>query len=316
MKFITITPNPALDWTLFLPSLLLRGMVKISREHLACGGKGINVSRVLHRLGESTYAIFPCGGHSGEEFIQTAEQEAFPFSPVPVAGGLRRNVVFVDEKSGEALKINTPGPTLEENEWQRLLQHAVDSGDEGDWAVAAGSLPPGVPDDFYRWLTARLADRGVSAVLDTSGSPLERSLNLQGIIRPRIVKMNLQELSGLWNCPLASLRKVFSQGYRFAEGPEYLISHGAQGALVLSRRGCWIGKSHRTAEHYVVGGGDSLLAGYVRMRQKSSPEEEALAFALACATATALAPLHHLADPDDVRNCLCHIEVRPIDQPF
>lgn len=316
MKFVTITPNPSIDWTLYVSSLSLRGMVKAEKEDVACGGKGINVARVLHRMGENTLAIFPCGGHSGQDLIDAATGEGLPFDAVSISGAIRRNVVAVDEANGEVLKINTPGPRLSEDEWQELLTKAVDSCDEGDWAVAGGSLPPGVPEDFYRWISGRLRDKGAMMALDASGPPLERALNFPGIIRPHVVKVNLAELSGLWSTSLISLKSVWSQGYRFAEGSEYLVSHGARGALVLSCRGCWIGYSTKTAARYVVGGGDSLLAGYVKKRQQDVPEDESLRFALACATATALAPLHRLASPDDIPPCLEQVRVLPIQKAY
>jgi 1-phosphofructokinase len=309
MKFLTLTPNPSLDWTLAVPSLPHGGIVKASAESLHCGGKGINVSRILRRLGFHTIAFFPFGGYSGEELLELVRHEGISFHGHQIKGGTRRNMVLLAGGAGEALKVNTAGPFLDDEEWQTLLEMAFDLCDEGDWMVAGGSLPPGVDERFYRYLAARIREKGASMALDTSGLPLEAALHKEGALRPQVVKMNLAELSELWKAPLSSLEEAWCQGYRFPEGPEFLVSQGSEGAMVISCRGRWHGKPGKSVPRMVVGAGDSLLAGYLAKRSSGHPEGESLRFALACATATAMAPLHELASPEEVEGMVAQIEV-------
>ncbi len=309
MKFLTVTPNPSLDWTLTIPSLQPGLIARASEESLHCGGKGINVSRILQRLGLPTAALFPCGGHSGDELIELIKKENITFHGSEIKGSTRRNTVITAGNSGDTMKINTTGPWMENDEWQALLDRAVELCDEEDWIVAGGSLPPGVDDRFYRWLAGRICEKGGFMALDTSGTPLEAALHGEGLIRPRVVKMNLAELSDLWKAPLASLHDAWRQGYRFPEGPEFLISHGREGAMVISCRGRWQGKSPAPYSHMSVGAGDSLLAGYLVKRSTGLPEGESLRFALACAAATVRAPLHELASPEEIQSMVPQIDV-------
>jgi len=312
-RFITVTPNPSIDYALTVPSLVPGAVVKTTAEQLHCGGKGVNVSRLLARLGKATVALFPCGGYSGLEHMELAFREGLAIHPFMIRGSTRRNTVISATGQGGVLKVNSAGPVLEEYEWKAFLDEAVNFCGEGDWVIAGGSLPPGVDIRFYRWLAGRTRDRGTMMALDTSGPPLEVALIGGGIIRPHVVKMNLDELAELWKSPLASLETAWNQGYRFPEGSEYLVSHGPEGAMVISARGRWRAFSHRRHGGLVVGSGDSLLAGYVLKRSQGAMEMESLRFAVACATATAMAPLHQLASPQEVEACLAQVEVVSIN---
>ncbi|MDQ7825348.1 MAG: PfkB family carbohydrate kinase [Candidatus Eremiobacteraeota bacterium] len=310
MKFVTVTADPFLSWRLAAPSLSQPGIIRAGGGVKTPGGSGIGISRVLQMLGEKTVALVPFGGSSGLEFIESAKEEPFAFHPVPVSGTTRYRLVLVDESTEDTMEIDTPGSPLSESDWQSLLREASDICSEGDWAVAAGPLAPGIPDDFYRFLSGRLRERGAMMALDASGAPLERALHYKGILRPHIVKMTIAGLSGLWRAALSSLDEIWAQGYRFPEGPEFLISHDSEGALVLSRNGCWEGRSLHAGAHCRGGGEDALLAGYVLMRQRGSHEPDALKHALACADASDALPPGRSLDSGLIKSSLSAIEIR------
>src|SRR5688572_24763252 len=155
---VTLTANPSLDRTVALPSPLERGEVQravsVSQES---GGKGVNVSRALVSSGLETIAILP--GGDGDPVLAGLRDGGVPFAALAIGEPLRTNVALT-EPGGVTTKINEPGPVLDEDAQEALILLLLERAKGATWVVLAGSLPPGVPSDFYATITRRLRSEG------------------------------------------------------------------------------------------------------------------------------------------------------------
>jgi 1-phosphofructokinase len=179
---VTLTANPSLDRTVALPGPLERGEVQravsVSQES---GGKGVNVSRALVASGLETLAVLP--GADSDPVLAGLRETKVPFASLSIGEPLRTNVALT-EPGGVTTKINEPGPLLNEEQQEALIQLLLDRSRGASWVVLAGSLPPGFPADFYATVTRRLrtlADGGTDGgapriAVDSSGGPLAAAI--------------------------------------------------------------------------------------------------------------------------------------------
>jgi len=302
MKFITFTANPALDWHIDVDALKPGKMARASSESVFAGGKGVNVARILNRLGKQTCALYPGGGFSCVEHSSILTAEGVTHRIFPVPGALRRNVVIAAGKTGEAFKINSPGSSFPEGKEKELRNWILGLCEEGDWLILSGSLPPGLPDDFYASVLEESRRQDIITVLDSSGDALRKG----AAAKPHIVKPNLSELSALSGKRFESLDEVERDPAvrGLIDGADILVSGGGEGAVLFAEadEGTWRGRCAITAPHLTVGGGDSLLGAFCAARAGGKPPGEALHHALAVASATAAAPPHRLASLQEVES--------------
>ena len=169
-RLITLTLNPALDIAAEADEVVPTHKIRMHQEHSDPGGGGVNVARVVHELGGDMLAVMAAGGASGRVLEEMLDEAGVKRRTVPIKGLTRVSLNVQDRTSGLEYRFVPEGPTLTEAEWQSVL--AVLQEVEGDWLIASGSLPHGVPDDAYAQV-ARIANRrGQPFVLDTSGPAL------------------------------------------------------------------------------------------------------------------------------------------------
>ncbi|XAS67868.1 1-phosphofructokinase family hexose kinase [Micrococcaceae bacterium Sec5.7] len=173
-RVITVTPNPAVDVTYQVDGITPGGSHRVETPLVRAGGKGLNVARVAHQLGNPVLAIVPAGGVSGAAFAAELEASGVPHRLIRAQAETRRSIALVDTVSGDTSIFNERGLPLQPAEWQALAAAVVESlsGDDGHPAgvlVGSGSLPAGAPRDFYPALVKLAHDAGVPAIIDTSG---------------------------------------------------------------------------------------------------------------------------------------------------
>jgi 1-phosphofructokinase len=256
----TVTPNPSVDWTLEISTLVRGGVHRMTGEHQEPSGKGVNVSRALTTNGVPSVAVLPIGGAEGVELERLLRAEGVAFVVVPVAGSVRVNISLT-EPDGTATKINAVGPTLREEEQQNLLYAASAAAQGAAWLLGSGSLPPGTSIDFYAGLGEAVHGAGACFALDSSGPALLGGLRA----RPDVVKPNVDELSEVVGRPLVTVgdaveaaRELMSLGAR-----SVVVSLGRDGALLVDDVGVVHAQSHVARPKSTIGAGDALLAGYL-----------------------------------------------------
>ncbi len=163
---VTITINPAIDVSTTVDRLEPAAKMRCGPARRDAGGGGVNVARVVKRLGGDPLAIFPAGGASGKLLVQLLEAEAVPVLPVPIAGETRENFTVFEQSTGREYRFVLEGPELSWAESSACLESVIEPGDGPAIIVASGSLPPGAPPDFHARLANNVKMAGDRMVLD------------------------------------------------------------------------------------------------------------------------------------------------------
>jgi 6-phosphofructokinase 2 len=188
---VTLTINPAVDIFVNVPHVEPVRKMRCSAPKRDPGGGGINVARVAHRLGSNVAAIYPTGGAIGKLLQRLVEREGIDSVVTPSHVETRENFTAYEESSGEQFRFVLPGSALHRAEWEACLDTLATLPEKPKFVVASGSIPPGVPGDFYAHV-ARIAKKlGAKMVLDTSGRSLAPALD-EGV---SLIKPNQNELS-------------------------------------------------------------------------------------------------------------------------
>lgn len=281
-RIVTLTMNPALDIASTAEEVMTNHKVRTRGERYDPGGGGINVARVLHRLGGTTLAVILTGDVTGRLIEELLDAEEVTWRRIGIAGRTRISFTVHDDRSGEEYRFVAEGPELAEPEWQAALDLLETI--EADWLVASGSLPCGVPADFYT-RAARLArGRGMRFALDTSGAGLQHGLGA-GV---DLLKLSQRELASLAGRALptpqdeaAEMRALIARG----QAEAIAVTRGAQGAALARAREVREHPAIPVKARSSVGAGDAFLAGLVLALARGEPDVEALDHALAAGAA-------------------------------
>ncbi len=302
---VTVTTNPSLDRTIALAEPLRVGEVQSaagSRED--AGGKGINVARVVAAAGHATLAILPLD--DGDPFGAILRATGMPVRAVPAHGATRANLTVVDA-TGTTTKLNLPGATRSDEEAAALVDAVVESSDGADWVVLAGSLAPGLPDDFYvrviHALRARWGDRSPAIAVDTSGPALHAVVADGGadLIKPN--EDELAELAGVTLDPAAPLAHAVHEIARTlvpARVRAAFVTLGGHGAVLVTGDGAWHGTPPPIRVRSTVGAGDSSLAGFLLARAAGASDEECVRGGIRYGSAAASLPGTQAPAPADL----------------
>ncbi|MGI6031233.1 MAG: 1-phosphofructokinase [Eubacteriales bacterium] len=282
----TVTFNPSLDYVMHL-SQFVPGMTNRSTsESLSCGGKGINVSIVLHNLGVESVALGFAAGFTGEEIIRGVEQQGCQTDFIRLPQGFSR--INVKLKGGEESEINADGPAIPAEAVQQLLQR-LDHLERGDILVLAGSIPSTLPDDIYQQIMQRLSDRGVRFVVDATRELLKKALPY----RPFLIKPNNHELAELFEVQLQGTEDIVRYARRLQEmgAVNVLVSMAGDGAILVAEDGS-VYQSPAPKGKVVnsVGAGDSMVAGFLAGYLHTGQYQEAFRMGVATGSASAFSP--------------------------
>lgn len=309
---VTLTPNPALDVSTSVERLMPAHKMRCDAPQMHPGGGGINVARVLHRLGADVLAIFPAGGPTGARLQQLLQAEGVPTLALPIAGETRESFT-AHERSGEGqagheYRFVLPGPTLSPGEWQACLDSLRQCSPAPAWVVSSGGLPPGVPTDGHAQAARVAREIGARMVLDTSGPALAAGLDA-GVW---LVKPSLRELSELTGQALdspAQQRQAAQTLIARSQAHMVALSLGDAGAMLVTKDQCLQAQALHVPVASSVGAGDSFLAALVCALDQQSDLHQALATAMAAGAAAVMAEGTALCQPQDVARLRAQVQV-------
>lgn len=295
----TLTLNPTIDVAYAVDQVRHTHKMRTQGEHYDPGGGGINVARVFDRLGGTAHAYYCGGGATGVALDGLLDEHGLTRTRIPVSGHTRVSASILEQASGKEYRFVPPGPTLNEAEWQASLMamRAVDA----PIIVASGSLPPGVPADYYVRLLAITRARRIPLVLDTSGPALSAALAHGGLW---LVKPSRGELQAAVGTPLDGIAAIAAAASAIvARGGAELVAVtlGHDGALLASDAGTLHLPAIPIAAQSAVGAGDSFLAAMVHALASGWAVEDAFRYGIAAGAAAVLTPgtdLCHRADVD------------------
>ena len=303
--------NPAIDRTIAVDRLAFDDRAYILSSKDSPGGRGINAARVIHAFGGDTTAIFPAGGERGARFEHYIKDCGFPVATVPIRHDIRLNFTITD-RHGLTVKLNEIGPRLDRGELSSIEGTIEGQLARASWLMLCGSLPPGVPSDFYAQLIARATRKGVKTLLDTDGEGLSEGVEAG----PTIVTPNQQEAERLLNTvlltrshSLAAVRRIQSMGAQAVVLS--LGSRGAIGAEWNSR--IWEATAPRVDAISPIGSGDAQAAALAWSLVKGDSFEAALQWGVAAGTASAKLPGLNFATLEQTREVHAEVDVRRIE---
>ena len=295
---VTLTMNPALDIATSTDRVVPTHKLRCAPPRYDPGGGGINVARAVHALGGDAVAIFPVGGPAGEMIHHLLDQEGVRHHPIVIGGFTRESLAVEDRQTGEQFRFILPGPVVGEADQERCLDQLSVVAAEADFIVASGSLPLGVPEDFYARVAGLAQKLGKRLVLDTSGAALKRAGHGIYLLKPSL--RELQELVGRRiGSPLEqerAAREIIEQGH----SEIVVLSLGEEGALLVSVGECERFAAVPVQARSTVGAGDSMLAGIILSLTQGQPLREAVRFGLAAGAAALLGSGTELCRRSDV----------------
>ena len=305
---LTFTPNPALD--------VLTRIERVSPTHkMRCeatlkhpGGGGVNVARVLHRLGTSVVAAYPSGGITGERHHHMVHLEGVRSHVIEIAEETRESFSVHETASGEDYRFVLPGPVVSQAEWQASLDY-IRQHLPKKFLVLSGGLSPGMPDDLYARLVQMAKAQGVRVVLDDNGPALNLGLQARGAT---LFKPSLRELCDLTGTHLSTdaqcvkaARELIAQG----AAEMVAVSLGGDGALFVTAAGAWRAPAVPVDVQTTIGAGDSFVGGMVWSLARGDAPPVAFRWAMAAGAASLLMPGTALCQAVDVHRLFDAVQV-------
>ncbi|WP_077489277.1 1-phosphofructokinase family hexose kinase [Sinomonas mesophila] len=296
---LTLTVNPALDVSTSTERVKSLHKLRCSTSRLDPGGGGVNVSRVVQRLGGQTLAVYTAGGPTGEAYRRLIEAERIPSVVIPIQGSTRQNFTVDETMTGQQFRFVLEGPELSDAEWRACLSVLAASMPVDGYVIASGSLPPGVPEDFYARVARLAREGGARCVVDASGAALAQAL-AEGVF---LVKPSRRELGAYVHRTLDTEQsQVEAASALVAEGgAEYVaLTLGETGAVLASKSGVVRLPVPSVQVVSAVGAGDSFLGGFMLRLAQGHPVEAAFRGAVAAGSAAVMTPATELCHRSDV----------------
>ena len=278
---VTLTMNPAID-TYLSGESLHRSKIRCHVTGCGPGGGGINVARVMCKLGGDARALVAVGGARGARLLGMLDERGMRHRETWVEQETRDTFIVFERESKHRYHIITDGPTLYEAEWRRALDFVEELVADGCYLVMSGSLPPGVPDDFYARAAALAKARGCRVAVDTSGEPLAAVLR-EGVW---LVKPNRRELVSVAGHELATMddrARVVERLVQRGAAEVVAATFGPEGSLIATATERWAADPPPIEPQSEVGAGDSFLGALVLALSRDWPLSQGIAFAVAAA---------------------------------
>lgn len=278
---ITVTLNPALDKVIYLEKLRSGRLNRSSKVTVRAGGKGINVARILHTMGEEVLAMGLIGGYIGERLGELIREEGLPACLTSSRYISRENIKIIEENKRET-EINQEGKVDQES-FLNFKEELKEKLPGASLLILSGSLPRGLPLDTYQELVSLANDYNVPAILDSSGLPFKYALESG----PYLIKPNINELNELAGEKVSFVpdvqrivKRLLQKGIK-----NVVVSMGKKGAYLANGKESYliIAPEIRIADT-TVGAGDTMVAGLAIALQRGYGFLEMGKYATALAT--------------------------------
>lgn len=283
----TVTLNPALDKTVEIPSLTVDAVNRITSMRTDPGGKGINVSKVIDKLGGKSIAAGILGGSTGHAIQSALDTMGLKSYFWFVEGETRTNLKIVDPVCHTNTDINEPGLTVSEEMLDRFLEELLGQAAGGDIIVLSGSLPKGAPTNtYFTWVNA-FQNAGAKVILDADGELLAAGLQAS----PYLIKPNHHELSHLLGRTPQSLTELEEAGRALMTTyhiKKLVVSMGSAGALYVTAEESIYAQGLQVPVGSTVGAGDSVVAALAVAEERGMSLEETVRLSTATGAANVM----------------------------
>ena len=304
---VTLTINPAIDRTVSVDRLVFEDRAYILDRSEAAGGRGINASLVIHSMGGKTLALLAAGGAAGERIEKMLQGVGFPFECVRVRQESRTNFTISD-KQGLTVKLNEVGQPMEKSELREIRGLVEERIAKAAWLMICGSMPPGVPPQFYSEIIQLAKRRGVLTLVDTEGDALIHSIEA----KPTVITPNQHEAERLLGRALVTRSQILEAIDRIQKmGAESVIlSLGSRGAVGSSAAGVFEALPPHIDALCPIGAGDAMAAAFTWSMEKKKTFADSLRWGVAAGTAKAKLPGMTFPTLEQTRAVYKQVEVR------
>ena len=304
---ISVTLNASVDKLYFVGSLKPFEVMRVGEVCNTAGGKGMNVARAASITGERVAAMGFVGGHNGELFESLINEENIEKHFTRVKSETRCCVNVRDRQTNRSTEFLEPGQPVAEDETEAFLRAYAALLPSADIVTISGSMPKGVPPDFYGTMIKKAKEQGKPVILDSSGEALRLAIPCG----PALIKPNKDEICQLMGRKPASLNELAgaSDALRRMGAGAVAVSLGRDGVLVNCAEGVFRGITPDIPVVNTVGCGDSMVAGFAVSMARHKVAEEAIRFAVAVSTANALTAKTGFFRKEDLNNLLNMVKV-------
>jgi len=294
---ITVTFNPTIDKSISVAGLVPDKKLPCTITDYEAGGGGINVARAIAKLGGNVIAVYLSGGDTGNKIRKLLRMDSVKNIAVKIKESNRENLIVEDISAKQQYLFDMPGPSVTRREWQKCLAR-IETIDDVEYIVASGSLPPGVPPQIFKELSALAGKKNAKLIVDTSGEGLKQALEA-GVY---LIKPNIRELASLASkerldagSVAVTARQLIDQGNCGA----IVVSMGAAGALLVTKEQTVQISAPSLPVESTVGAGDSMLAGIVLNLSAGKSLLNSVQYGVACGTAATIKPGTKLCSKED-----------------
>ena len=312
MRILSLCLNPTLDVSAQAERVVPYKKNRTTAETVEPGGGGINIVRVLASLGMSAELIYFSGGFSGLQLDSELQRLGIQTQQIPIDGDTRIAFNVRDTSSGAEYRFVPEGPVVASGAGPQVLDAMkLLSLGTGDLVIGSGSLPRGLPDNFYGEISEQVAAHGALFVLDTSGVALREALDMSTRGHPMfMVKPSRSEIESLVGCTLDVPGILTAAGQLVADGAaeHVVVSLGEQGAALIDRDGVRLQKAPQVEVLSAVGAGDSFVAAMCYQIALGAPMEKAFRYGVAAGAAAVMTDGTRLCERADVHRLYIAME--------
>jgi 1-phosphofructokinase family hexose kinase len=310
---VIVVPNPALDKTVVIPGFAVGRTYRAQEVVTLAGGKGFNFARVLRTLGEQSLVVCPIGGHGGQRLLELAVQEGLECDGLAVKAEVRTCLTIIDPAANNRLtEVYEHGISLEEGEWESLVERAASHFARARFLAVCGSFPPGTTRQSLYDLLHQAKAASLPVLLDISGPQLADALDL----KPALLKINQFEAGEVVGWALATPAQALDAATDLQKrgAREVVITLGKQGAIGLTSEGRSFGwKAPAVDALCPIGSGDSLFAGIAAALAQGQSLPGAARMGVAAGAANTLQIGAGCLERQQVEQLLQSVKALPLD---
>lgn len=297
----TLTLNPAIDISSDAEEVRPTQKTRIFDQQIEAGGGGINVAKMIAEFGVAVRAIYLAGGATGGALNEILGRFEIERDCIRINGDTRMSLAVLEEKTGIEYRFVPEGPEIEEGEWREALKRSTSAG--CSYFVASGSLPRGVPDDFYARLSRELRGRGTRLVLDTSGAELRAAIEEGGIFLLKPSDRELREFAGR-DLSDEELGEAAAEIVGSGKAEHVAATLGSKGAILAGKGFTWRLPAVPVETRSALGSGDSFVGAMTYAFHSGLDAAEAFRLGVAAGAAAASAKGARLCSASEVRRLL------------
>ncbi len=288
---VTVTLNPSLDYRAVVSELKLEATNRTESTEVFPGGKGINVSLMLKKLGIDSRATGLAAGFTGDYIVGELKSRGIESDFVRVKEGMSRiNVklcTYDNDGRLQETEINGQGSVTDTVYLESLMDKLKNLTSE-DILVLSGSVPrfADMHENVYEQIIRYVMKEQVKVVVDSEKDTLLDVLSYH----PFLVKPNHNELGAAFHTTICSRKEavVYGQQLQKLGACNVLVSMADKGAVLITQDGdIYEAAAPEGVLVNSVGAGDSMVAGFLAGYEESKDYKNAFALAVACGSAAA-----------------------------